>query len=66
MSKWIAHTDGKDVWAIASDGSRKRCVQTTSSKVQSAVSNGDEINIITEDGRVRTWNPKTDSLRMVR
>jgi hypothetical protein len=61
---WIPHTDGKNVWAVNSKtGLTARFLHDRSSPVVSVHSLGEEIGIVTQDGRTRTWNPKTGSSR---
>lgn len=63
-STWIPQTDGVRVWAVDSrTGAIRRYCATTSSTVTSVYSVGDEVAIVTSDGRTRAWNPSTDSTR---
>jgi NADPH-dependent 2,4-dienoyl-CoA reductase/sulfur reductase-like enzyme len=61
---WIPQTDGLRVWARdAETGAIRRYSNTSSSPVVDVFSIGDEVAIVTQDGRTRAWNPETDSSR---
>lgn len=61
---WIPQTDGVNVWAINSrTGSIRRYCAGTRSPVLSVYAIGEEVAIVTEDGRTRAWNPTTDGSR---
>jgi hypothetical protein len=64
---WMGKTNGKEVWAVNLDnGTSKRFLSVCSSPVRDVMSDGEEISIITEDGRVQVWNPATGSQRTIR
>ena len=62
---WIAKTNGKEIWAINPKQTTKRKCPTLLKNVESVVCEGNQINIVTEDGRVRVWDLHTDTVRVI-
>jgi hypothetical protein len=61
---WIPQTDGVRVWARDSQtGEIRRYCATSTSPIVDVFALGEEVAIVTEDGRTRAWNPTTDSSR---
>jgi len=65
-TKWGARTDGKEVWAIdLKRGIQRKYLRCDDWRVSGAQSLGDEIVISYENGRVRVWDPATDSTHLI-
>lgn len=61
---WIPQTDGQDVWAVNSGtGEIRRYCNSSARRVVNVFALGEEVAIVTDDGRTRAWNPTTDGSR---
>ena len=62
MTDWLPRTDGVDVWAVdRSTGITRKYLRPNDCRVVSVGGMGDSISIVTSDGRLRVWNPNTDT-----
>lgn len=63
-TNWMPSTDGRRVWATdPKDGSTRRYLAPNTARVMSVSGGGSSIAITTDDGKVRVWNPSTDSVQ---
>jgi hypothetical protein len=63
MTDWVACTDGRRVWATdPRTGMQRRYMACNTARILSVTGGGKAIAIVTDDGKVRIWNPETDSV----